>query len=200
MKKAAMFGLDARIALAIFGALSVISGAALYSAIQNAKTTRYITDIQEFNKAIEQYLLDTGTDLPRSSTGVYIADVEELITSTKTGWKGPYISKEYIAASDGFKTDIPYFTTGITPIRTDIFDEDFVTNGSGAECSSSSEYCYYWTRYNGLAETNSLPEEIDLAIDGTDSPTTGNVRVFHHTTSKYKNVWVRGPRTLAVTD
>lgn len=35
-KKAAMFGLDARIALVIFGALSVISGAALYSAIGNA--------------------------------------------------------------------------------------------------------------------------------------------------------------------
>ena len=36
-KKAAMFGLDARIALAIFGALSVISGAALYSAIQQLR-------------------------------------------------------------------------------------------------------------------------------------------------------------------
>tara|TARA_Y100001960_G_scaffold323342_1_gene401616 strand:- start:381 stop:521 length:141 start_codon:yes stop_codon:yes gene_type:complete len=34
--KGAMFGLDARIALAIFGALSVISSAALYSAIQEA--------------------------------------------------------------------------------------------------------------------------------------------------------------------
>lgn len=35
-KKSAMFGLDARIALAIFGALSVITGAALYSAINKA--------------------------------------------------------------------------------------------------------------------------------------------------------------------
>lgn len=38
LRKAAMFGLDARIALAIFGALSVISGAVLYSAIKQAKT------------------------------------------------------------------------------------------------------------------------------------------------------------------
>ena len=37
LKKGAMFGLDARIALAIFGALSVISGAALYSAIKESK-------------------------------------------------------------------------------------------------------------------------------------------------------------------
>ena len=36
LNKGAMFGLDARIALAIFGALSVISGAALYSTIQEA--------------------------------------------------------------------------------------------------------------------------------------------------------------------
>jgi hypothetical protein len=37
-----MFGLDARIALAIFGALSVISGAALYSAIQDARVTAIV--------------------------------------------------------------------------------------------------------------------------------------------------------------
>lgn len=40
MKKGAIFGLDARIALAILGALYVISGAALYSAIQESKTTK----------------------------------------------------------------------------------------------------------------------------------------------------------------
>lgn len=41
--KGAMFGLDARIALAIFGALSVISGAALYSAIQESSTVKITT-------------------------------------------------------------------------------------------------------------------------------------------------------------
>ena len=51
MKKGAMFGLDARIALAIFGALSVISGAALYSAIQDAQATAMIVRLNEVGKA-----------------------------------------------------------------------------------------------------------------------------------------------------
>ncbi len=42
--RGAMFGLDARIALAIFGALSVISGAALYSAIKESRITSLLTE------------------------------------------------------------------------------------------------------------------------------------------------------------
>ena len=62
-KKGAMFGLDARIALAIFGALSVISGAALYSAIQSAKAEQYRQYFVELVKASEAYYLDTGSQL-----------------------------------------------------------------------------------------------------------------------------------------
>ena len=50
-KKGAIFGLDARIALTIFGALSVISGAALYSAIQESKVVALYTEFQEIGKA-----------------------------------------------------------------------------------------------------------------------------------------------------
>tara|TARA_Y100001960_G_scaffold333703_1_gene440401 strand:+ start:58 stop:294 length:237 start_codon:yes stop_codon:yes gene_type:complete len=63
-KKAAMFGLDARIALAIFGTLSVISGAALYSAIQDAKAMALLTEMREVTKAWEQFYLDTGAEKP----------------------------------------------------------------------------------------------------------------------------------------
>ena len=61
--KGAMFGLDVRIALAIFGALSVISGAALYSAIQDAEATAVLTELEEIGKAWEAYYLDTGETL-----------------------------------------------------------------------------------------------------------------------------------------
>jgi type II secretory pathway pseudopilin PulG len=58
-KKGAMFGLDARIALAIFGALSVISGAALYSAIQQSKAVAMVNSLEEIGKAIDSYRLET---------------------------------------------------------------------------------------------------------------------------------------------
>ena len=41
-----MFDLDARIALVIFGALSVISGAELYSSIQTAKNTAVVAQYE----------------------------------------------------------------------------------------------------------------------------------------------------------
>ena len=91
LNKAAMFGLDARIALAIFGALSVISGAALYSAIQESKVTALIVDMNELAKASEAYLLDTGVELNISSNDIYL-DARKLHTDTATGWNGPYIN------------------------------------------------------------------------------------------------------------
>lgn len=95
-KKAAMFGLDARIALAIFGALSVISGAALYSAIQQSKVVAIVTEMQEVEKAVEAYYLDTGNFLPpiTGATSAYDLDMTPLVENSESlsGWKGPYLS------------------------------------------------------------------------------------------------------------
>lgn len=87
-----MFGLDARIALAIFGALSVISGAALYSAIQEAKVVSFYTDLVEFEKAIESYVIDTGDSNMLGSYG----EMDYLYEAKKRGdalsvWNGPYL-------------------------------------------------------------------------------------------------------------
>jgi len=91
-----MFGLDARIALAIFGALSVISGAALYSVIEQARVTSIATEITEVAKAVEQFMLDTGQDIPHraESDKSKVADLlytDHLLTSAIQGWKGPYL-------------------------------------------------------------------------------------------------------------
>ena len=94
LKKGAMFGLDARIALAIFGALSVISGAALYSAIQEAKITSFYTELVELNKAYEAYYLDTASIDMSSNLG----DIEVLIEnySSEDDWNGPYIQASMV--------------------------------------------------------------------------------------------------------
>lgn len=94
-KKGAMFGLDARIALAIFGALSVISGAALYSAIQDSKDTAILNQIKEVEKAIESYIIDTYT-VP--SNRMMMNDLLTNMNSVST-WKGPYINADYVTTS-----------------------------------------------------------------------------------------------------
>jgi type II secretory pathway pseudopilin PulG len=90
-KKGAMFGLDARIALAIFGALSVISGASLYSAIQESKVVALQAQFNEVEKSIEQYILDIGSAPPKTHNWVdlsYLMDNKD----SNSNWNGPYIS------------------------------------------------------------------------------------------------------------
>ena len=88
-----MFGLDARIALAIFGALSVISGAALYSAIQDAKVTSFYTSMLEVEKAIIALKLDTGGMTQVGSGASADVNMADLIRNdtNRPGWKGPYL-------------------------------------------------------------------------------------------------------------
>lgn len=91
MKKGAMFGLDARIALAIFGALSVISGAALYSAIQDAKITTFYTTLIETEKALEAIVLDLGY-MPKSTTGSPDLSLFSQNMANLNNWNGPYMN------------------------------------------------------------------------------------------------------------
>jgi type II secretory pathway pseudopilin PulG len=80
-KHAAMFGLDARIALAIFGALSVISGAALYSAIQSANVVKWQVYFNELTKATEAYYLDNGKKLPVTNPGSSFISATDLLVN-----------------------------------------------------------------------------------------------------------------------
>lgn len=63
-KKAAMFGLDARIALAIFAVLTVVAGTLFHSALIRAEAVANIVEMNELGKAFEQYVLDTGVYPP----------------------------------------------------------------------------------------------------------------------------------------
>jgi type II secretory pathway pseudopilin PulG len=93
-KKAAMFGLDARIALAIFGALSVISGAALYKVMDEIKATRYHYFLEGIVGASEAYYLDNGKPLPQIETDNYTHYIIDLFENRQnlSTWKGPYFN------------------------------------------------------------------------------------------------------------
>ena len=187
--KGAMFGLDARIALAIFGALSVISGAALYSAIQQAKITSYITDMTEISKAIESYMLDTGQDLPKISS--YATSIPELFSSTVSGWKGPYLSRELNGSI--FPALYPD-----SDVYIDMLDSAETTGGvnygSSYPCTTSSDYCYYWIRYNAVSEADA--NAMDLFVDGEVDGTSGNIRTLKVPSNVYF-VYLKGPKTLS---
>ncbi|PPR08553.1 MAG: hypothetical protein CFH44_00944 [Proteobacteria bacterium] len=170
-RRGAMFGLDARIALAIFGALSVISGAALYSAIQQAKVVSLVTQFQEYAKAREQFMLDTGQDL--SLVGSRNLKTAELVTKTGSGWKGPYVS------DDVYTTDTNYLKTSryaqwmfVLAPKTPAWN--IPTDLTPTCAANTSEVCYIWIHMLGI--TQNFNEQIDLYIDGEVNAQEGNYR------------------------
>tara|TARA_Y100001960_G_scaffold305170_1_gene359057 strand:- start:3971 stop:4531 length:561 start_codon:yes stop_codon:yes gene_type:complete len=179
--KAAMFGLDARIALAIFGALSVISGAALYSAIQQAQTTGLVTELYELEKAIEQYMLDTGADLTENS-GSSLNYGDLLVDNSIKGWNGPYISIKGTLTT--YYLDHP--TYGNILIRK-------MANNLGGAVNTGCTVapCYYWIQMNGLEPQHLI--NIDTMIDGSVSATEGKVRTID---TSDNSVFIKGPLML----
>jgi hypothetical protein len=176
IKKAAMFGLDARIALAIFGALSVISGAALYSAILQAKAISIIADMKEVGKAWEQYYLDTGFDLPlrdedESSVFYYSYKTAELVSSTVNGWKGPYLSYPVSGAND-YLSHSTYTNILMEKVTNDDWSD---TDWSSERCNTSGDQCFAWVSINGI-NSSSIANKIDEIIDGGDGAGSGDFR------------------------
>ena len=170
LKKAAMFGLDARIALAIFGALSVISGAALYSAIQESRITALIVETQAVGKAYEQYFLDVG-ERPATSgaTGngaslVYLTSLN--VDPSKPGWKGPYLP--YNSPHPRYKGSV-YFLYA----KDMDWGSSVAANWNDALCTTGAD-CYVWVHFNGLDVGTAAA--FDLRIDGEVDPSKGRVR------------------------
>jgi hypothetical protein len=187
--KGAMFGLDARIALAIFGALSVISGAALYSAIQDSKVTAIITEVNEVVKAWEQYMLDTGHDLPLDSSDASNRQrvSAELISSADTNWKGPYLSR---SASPRYNHTLAFNINGdiSTPALSNLewgLGHASYPNWSYADikCNDTTIPCYFGIQFgdatnSGGAKLKALAPLIDQKVDNGDGPTKGKLRWY----------------------
>lgn len=178
-KKAAMFGLDARIALAIFGALSVISGAALYSAIQEAEATALIVELQEAGKSFEQYILDNGYP-PRSGTDntgeyFYMYDARELIENTRSlnTWKGPYLPYETISTHDHIIKPPKYARLYLRINRN---DDDWGGSLVGTHWCETGKSCSLFIQFTQVPFNSGLLQRIDEKIDGSDGPDAGSFR------------------------
>lgn len=172
-KKAAMFGLDARIALAIFGALSVISGAALYSAIKQSKVIRYVAQLEELNKAYDSYRLDVGSDLELYPSDASQVNIKSLVSSSVAGWSGPYVGITYVDTGI-----INYFTLDSNNIFFDFWKNVTwgwdATTPVGPTVCDNTDPCSVYISIHGL--TTDIINAIDEYVDGAVSPQTGKIR------------------------
>tara|TARA_Y100001960_G_C14753511_1_gene869897 strand:+ start:258 stop:863 length:606 start_codon:yes stop_codon:yes gene_type:complete len=195
-KKGAMFGLDARIALAIFGALSVISGAALYSAIQESKSVQMLATLNEFSKAVEAFMLDTGENLSHDVSGgstTSFRNLDNLLTSTGDSWKGPYIAE---SNHEELNPGGNHIVTSLGRVFIQVIGTVNWTESPAAHAScSDANGCVYWI---GMCRTDSsfvsLFKDLDEKVDGTISAISGNLRYLNW--SGDYCVYLKGPVTL----
>jgi hypothetical protein len=178
IKRGAMFGLDARIALAIFGALSVISGAALYSAIQESKVVATVAEFAEASKALEAYYLDTGTMLPHYSSGTEFFDATYLVDDNSViGWKGPYLPFEK-ASGTSYRLSHPQFYEIMY-----VNALDNISWGEGGDswathdCPSGGDNCYVWILIIGTKDLGFL-KALDIKYDGVEDAQNGKFRYY----------------------
>ena len=177
IKKGAMFGLDARIALAIFGALSVISGAALYSAIKQARITAYYQETIEIAKAMESLFLDTGV--------LELTDqLKDLLEDPGLdGWNGPYIQGYDVYSTNGIaKQGDHMLFDGLYAYKKS--DEDWPAdlNSWGPGCGAGDS-CHIYLRKgvatadpDNMARLEAFFKELDEQYDNSDGETKGKIR------------------------
>jgi hypothetical protein len=150
-----MFGLDARIALAIFGLLSVVAGVAAINVLGSAGVTALTTELSNMKKAYQEFHLATGDHTTRFM---------DLIDNTSdiVGWNGPYVdllsdkSRQYGVYSmvEG-RQDVP----GVPPV----------------ECSGGGGICAIWLKLTKVKD--SVAQKLDEALDSDSSPNAGVLRV-----------------------
>lgn len=151
----AMFGLDARIALAIFGILSVVAGAAAINVLSTAGSTALVTELNNMKKAYQEFHLATGDHSTRFM---------DLIDNTSDiiGWNGPYVdllsdkSRQYGVYSlvEG-RQDVP----GVPPV----------------ECTEGGGICAVWLKLSKVKD--SVAASIDESLDGDNTANSGVLRI-----------------------
>ncbi|MCP4354535.1 MAG: hypothetical protein GY793_02655 [Proteobacteria bacterium] len=179
-KKAAMFGLDARVALAIFGALSIITGATLYNALQHIKTVKYNHFFNEIVKASEAYYLDNGKPLPQESATMLFSPDLLVNREALSTWKGPYVDFLKEGSTDTnfsvLKSNFGVEPSGLIHLAT---ISDWPT---GAEqCNIGDADCAEWIHVQGWGqdEVNLVDDifiKLDKYIDNNDGPLNGKIR------------------------
>jgi type II secretory pathway pseudopilin PulG len=152
----AMFGLDARIALAIFGILSVVAGVAAINVFGQASTTAMVTEFSNIKKAYTEFHLATGEHTSR------FLDLIDNDTGF-SGWSGPYM--------EGMLTDKSrqYGTYSFVEGRQD------VAGVPPVECSGGGGICATWLKLTKVKD--SVAAEVDKTLDSTSTANSGVFRI-----------------------
>lgn len=176
-KKAAMFGLDARIALVIFIALSAIVGTSLYQIILRLEVTKILSELNAVAKAEEQRYIDTLKEIPVAHANYWL-NANLLIEDTTSGWKGPYIYKSKLNTEHPFCFPGYFESMCLLRAKKDKWNAHFNYWDTANNCVKGQNNCYLWISavLEGSSDNFDLARRLDKRLDKNDSPLSGEFR------------------------
>ncbi len=183
----AVFGLDARLSLAIFGALTLIAGAYTALNINEARTDAFIQELRDATEAIQSIHYDLKTDLSRAlenPTGKNAYRVlydPSLLGSQqlRTRWLGPYLNKT--------NSTHPRYGEIYLRRRGEDIRNDCLNGG----------ICYWWLVYDTFPLNST--DRLNRHLDGQETNTSqkGTVQWRPGTKDGQVELWYRATRTLS---
>ena len=133
-QRGAMFGLDARIAMAIFGSITLVAGYVGFSKISTARDAAFLKELRAYEDALMQIQTDVGVFYKfaiDNSDGIKDFDAIEtasgnILPRYEPRWNGPYI--------DGIRRDHPNYGE----FQIEYHQDDF-----SMACDINND-CYVW--------------------------------------------------------
>jgi hypothetical protein len=154
----ALFGLDARIALAIFAVLTLIAGYTVVGSMDSNRAKSLAGELTDMGKAVEAIHNDLKTDIfqaldePSEKNAFAALFDDTVITENgnlRSKWLGPYIT----------------FTSTLNPKYGEMVIQKHPANHT-QDCSPE-EVCYLWVVYGSVKM--GIISEVNEIIDGKES-------------------------------
>lgn len=187
VKKGGMFGLDARIALAIFGSVALIAGVKIHGVVKKSNIEKIIYELSEIEKSVNAYEVDTDSTLPIITTGIF--NIGELASSSKPGWKRAYVENARVIGADSNR----YFKDArlgrFSILQANDRSASDITDSPFNACADVVKKCYLWAYFDSSAEgAFPLPYmlALDKMVDNSDGFLTGRVQKYNDTGLLYR--------------
>ncbi len=174
-QRGAMFGIDARLMLAIFSGLSVVTGLSMAGILTGSKATGVSKDVETITNAIASIQQDfggpihtiSGSSGAKNLIALFDLDTAYISTADQDKWLGPYI--EELPIDSGYAQNRFYGRMTLE-----------MKQKNKANNCSTSDYrpCYYWLTIAKVpdAVAEKFNNQVDGTSEGSNANTNGNVR------------------------
>lgn len=165
-QRGAMFGLDARIALAIIAGLSIIAGASMIQIMKDRRVDTLLFEQEKFASAVSAIQEDLEGNIHGSLTtannaNAFLALVDGtlLTAAMQNRWLGPYLRDYYSTNHQDY---------GVYSLAQ---QEAVITNACSV-AEMRNRQCYYWLTISQVPLT--VVNDLNTKVDGTGEGTPQN--------------------------